>query len=97
MFMVNLLTVFYIQLERGVKHFCTHQHVVLVICKNVTSTNGLSFIAFIITSFPDLKGRTDTGVSTKLLVGNKKGVIGMTSSVVFFILIFVKFGHLFHI
>jgi hypothetical protein len=55
------------------------------------------FVAFIITSFLDLKGRTDTGVSTKLFVGNKKAVIGMTSSGVFFILIFVKFGHIFQI
>jgi len=55
------------------------------------------FIAFIITSFPDLKWRTDTGVSTELFVGNKKGLIGMTSSGVFFILIFVKFGHVFQI
>jgi hypothetical protein len=55
------------------------------------------FIAFIFTSFPDLKVRADTGVSTILFVGNKKCVIGMACSGVFFIQIFGKFGRMFQI
>jgi hypothetical protein len=55
------------------------------------------FIAFIFTFFPDLEGRADTGVSTISFVGNKTRVIGMASSGVFFVLIFVKFGHTFQI
>jgi hypothetical protein len=58
---------------------------------------GHVFIAFIFTSFRDLKGRADTGFSTMVFVENKMCVTGMVSSGVFFIIIFVKCGNIFKI